>query len=46
MITNQVRIGPVAFESSRNFGNNEVVHLLGGLRMISEAQREKEKGSI
>lgn len=31
----QVRIGPVAFQSSRHFGNDEVIHLLSGLWMIS-----------
>lgn len=31
----QVRIGPVAFQSSRNFGDDEVIHLLSGLWMIS-----------
>lgn len=31
----QVRIGPVAFQSSRHFGDDEVIHLLSGLWMIS-----------
>lgn len=31
----QVRIGPVAFQSSRHFGNDEVIHLLSGLWMVS-----------
>lgn len=31
----QVRIGPVAFQSSGHFGDYEVIHLLSGLWMIS-----------
>lgn len=31
----QVRISPVAFQSSGHFGDDEVIHLLSGLWMIS-----------
>lgn len=41
--TYQVRIGPVAFEGSRHLGDNEVIHLLSGFWMISEAGKHGRK---
>ena len=41
--TYQVRIGPMAFEGSRHLGDNEVIHLLSGLWMISEAGKYENK---
>lgn len=32
----QVRIGPVALQGCGDFANDQVVHLLGGLWVISE----------
>lgn len=39
----QVRIGPVAFQGCRHLGNNEIVHLLSGLRVISGGEEIRER---
>lgn len=42
MLSYQVRIGPVAFQGCGHLGNNEIIHLLSGLRVISGVEEIRE----